>query len=129
MFNLVLAHVNNFQDMCYRENKVDYILCLLRIRIFKDDINVMVNVTFPYKTLYKVRATTEESFEMFGWVDLETQRKAHKCILVFECLNELVPPYLSDYFIRNRTIHTYKARQSKDIHLPNPKLTRGKKHI
>ena len=87
MFNLVLAHINNFQDICYRENKVDYILCLLTIRIFKDDINVMVNVTFPYKTLYKVRATTEESFEMFGWVDLETQRKAHKCILVFECLN------------------------------------------
>ena len=40
-------------------------------------------------------------------------------------LNELVPPYLSDYFIRNRTIHTYKTRQSNDIHLPNPKLTLG----
>ena len=36
-------------------------------------------------------ATTEESFKMLGWVDLETQRKAHKCILVFKCLNELVP--------------------------------------
>ena len=34
-------------------------------------------------------ATTEESFKMLGWVDLETQRKAHKCILVFKCLNEL----------------------------------------
>ena len=52
-------------------------------------------------------ATTEESFKMLGWVDVETQRKAHKCILVFKCLNELVPPYLSDYFIRNRTIHTH----------------------
>jgi len=71
-------------------------------------------------------ATTEESFRMLGWVDLETQRKAHKCILVFTCLNELVPPYLSDYFIRNRTFHTYKTRQRNDIHLPNPKLTLGK---
>ena len=34
-------------------------------------------------------------------------KKAHKCILVFKCLNELVPPYLSDYSIRNRTINTY----------------------
>ena len=42
-----------------------------------------------------------------------------------KCLNELVPPNLSDYFIRNRTIHTYKTRQSNDIHLPNPKLTLG----
>ena len=34
-------------------------------------------------------------------------KKALKCILVFKCLNELVPPYLSDYSIRNRTINTY----------------------
>ena len=47
----------------------------------------------------------------------------------FKCPNELVPPYLSDYFIRNRTIHTYKTRQSNDIHLPNPKLTLEKKTL
>ena len=58
---------------------------------------------------------------MLEWMDLETQRKAQKCILVFKCLNELVPPYLSDYFIRNPTIHTEKTRQSNDI-----KLTLGK---
>ena len=52
----------------------------------------------------------------------------HKCILVFKCLNELVPPYSSDYFIRNRTIHTYKTRQSNEIHRPNPKLTLEKKN-
>ena len=75
MFNLVLAHVNNFQDICVIENKVYYILFLLTIRTVKDDVNLLVNVTFPYKTLYKVRATTEESFKMFGWVDLETQLK------------------------------------------------------
>ena len=40
---------------------------------------------------YTKEATTKESFKMLGWVDLETQRKAHKCILVFNCLNELVP--------------------------------------
>ena len=51
----------------------------------------------------------------------------HKCILVFKCPNELVPPYLSDYFIRNRTIHTYNTRQGNDIHRPNPKLTIEKK--
>ena len=47
----------------------------------------------------------------------------------FKCPNELVPPYLSDYFIRNCTIHTYKTRQSNDIHRPNPKLTLEKKHL
>ena len=66
------------------------------------------------------RARTEESFKMLGWVNLETQRKAHKCSLLFKCLSELVPPYLSDYFIRNRPIHTYKTSQRNNIHLPNP---------
>ena len=72
------------------------------------------------------RAMAKESFKIFVWVDLETQGKAHKCILIFKCLNKLFPPYLLDYFIRIRTVHTYKTRQSTDIHLPNPKLTLGK---
>jgi len=52
-----------------------------------------------------------------------------KYIFVFKCLNELVIPYLSDYFIRNHTIYTYNTRQRNDIHLPNPKLTLEKEHF
>ena len=55
---------------------------------------------------------TEEAFKMLGWVNFKTQRKAHKCILVFKCLNDLVTPYLSSYFIRNHTIHIYTTRQN-----------------
>ena len=40
-------------------------------------------------------------------------KKSPKMYFSFKCLNELVPPYLSDYFIRNRTINTYKTRQDK----------------
>ena len=29
----------------------------------------------------------------------------------FKSLNELVPPYLSDYFVRNRIIGTYKIKE------------------
>ena len=68
-----------------------------------------------------------ENPEMLGWVDLETQRKAHKCILVFKCLNNLAPPYLSDYFIRNCNVHSYNTRKRNDMHLPKPKLTLGKR--
>ena len=42
---------------------------------------------------------TEEEDEV-----IPAKREAHKCILVFKCLTYLVPPYLSDSFIRNRTI-------------------------
>ena len=63
---------------------------------------------------------------MLGRGDLETQRKSHKCILVLKCLNELVPPYLSGYFIKNCIIHTYNTTQRNNIHLPNPMLPLGK---
>ena len=72
------------------------------------------------QTLQMVRKGkwTEEEDEV-----IPAKRKALKCILVFKCLTELVPPYLSDYFIINRVIHTYKTRQRNGIHLPNSKLT------
>ena len=67
------------------------------------------------------------SFKMLGWVNLETQRNAHKCILVFKCVNNLAPPYLSDYSIRNCNVHSYNTRKRNDMHLPKPKLTLGKR--
>jgi len=38
------------------------------------------------------RSTTEEAFQMLGWINLETQRIMRKCILVYKCLNNLVSP-------------------------------------
>ena len=57
-------------------------------------------------------ATTEKAFKMLGWVDLKTQTEM--------ATNVSFIPYLLDYFIRNRTIHTYKTRQRNDIHPPSP---------
>ena len=72
------------------------------------------------------KVTTKEAFRMLGWVDLETQRKAHKCILVSKCPSDLVSSYLLNCFIRNHTTHTYVTKQRDDIYLLNPKLTLGK---
>ena len=60
------------------------------------------------------KATTEEAFQMLGWVNLETQINIHKRILVFKCLNSLVPPYLCHYFVRNRSILSHNARNRND---------------
>ena len=54
----------------------------------------------------------------------------NKCILVFKCLHALVPKYLiSEYFIRNSSIHLYNTRRRNDIHLdePKPKWSLGKR--
>ena len=71
-------------------------------------------------------STTEEGFQMLGWINLETQRIMYKCILVYKCLNNLAPPYFCDYFIRNNCIHSHNTRNGNDIHLPAPKLSLGK---
>ena len=72
------------------------------------------------------RDSFRDSFNALGWVDLETNRKIHKCMLVFQCLHGLVPQYLCDYFIRNCNVH-YNTRRKTDIHLPKPKLSLGKR--
>lgn len=73
------------------------------------------------------RDSSKNTFISLNWVDLATRRSIHKCILVFKCLNDLVPVYLGDYFVRNHNIHTYNTRRKTDLHLPKPKLSLGKR--
>ena len=62
---------------------------------------------------------------MLGWPLLKTIRKRNKCILVFKCLHDLVPKYLSEYYIRNSNVHSYNTRRCNDIHPPKLKLSLG----
>ena len=73
------------------------------------------------------RESSKNTFHVLNWVDLSTRRKIHKCILVFKCLNNLVPEYLSEYFTRNYNIHSYNTRRKNDLHLPKPNLSLGRK--
>jgi len=43
------------------------------------------------------RDSSKDTFNVLGWVELETKRKRHKCTLVYKCLNNLLPKYLSDF--------------------------------
>ena len=49
----------------------------------------------------------------------------HKCILVFKCLNNLVPKYLTPYFSRNADLHDHGTRRRNDLHPPKPKRNMG----
>ena len=64
---------------------------------------------------------------MLNWLSLACKRKLHKCSLVFKCLNNLVPKYLTEYFIRNKAFHHYGTRRSNDLHPPKPKTNMGKR--
>jgi exonuclease III len=73
------------------------------------------------------RESSRNTFDILNWVDLSTRRQIHKCVLVFKCLNNLVPEYLSGYFVKNSNIHSYNTRRKDDLHLPKPNLSLGKR--
>ena len=64
------------------------------------------------------RDSFKDTFNVLGWAELETKRKRHKCVLVYKCLNNLVPQYLRDYFTRNYNVHSYNTCRKTDLHLP-----------
>ena len=49
------------------------------------------------------RSTTDEAFQMLGWINLET---CTSVFLVYKCLNNLATPYFCDSFTRNNFIHS-----------------------
>ena len=51
----------------------------------------------------------------------------HKFILVFKCLNNLIPKYLTQYFTRNADLHNHATRRSNDLYPPKPKHNMGKR--
>ena len=73
------------------------------------------------------RDSSSEALKTLGWPNLETMRKRNKSILVYKCLNNLAPQYLSDYFSRNHSFHSYNTRRREDIHPSRPKLSLGKR--
>ena len=50
----------------------------------------------------------------------------HKCILVFKCLYNLVPKYLTQYFTRNADLHDHVTRRSNDLLPQNLNVTWAK---
>ena len=71
--------------------------------------------------------TSNDTFCVLNWLNLASRRKMHKCILVFKCLNNLVPKYFMQYFTRNADLHDHATRRSNDLHPPKPKRNMGKR--
>ena len=65
---------------------------------------------------------TGDSLNILNWMNLENRRAMHVCILVFKCMNALVPDYLNNYFSQNKNIPNYNTRLKTDLHLPRVKL-------
>ena len=60
--------------------------------------------------------TSNDTFCVLNWFNLASRRKMHKRSLVFKCLNNLVPKYLTQYFTRNVDLQDHATRWSNDLH-------------
>ena len=70
--------------------------------------------------------TSNDTSCVLNWLNLASRRKMHKYILVFKCLNNLVPKYPTQYFTRNADLHDHATRRRNDLHPPNPKRNMSK---
>ncbi len=61
-------------------------------------------------------------FKDLCWMSLQHMRDMNKCILLYKCLNNLAPCYLTDLFQTNNTIHQYRSCQSNNLHVHKSKL-------
>ena len=66
--------------------------------------------------------TSNHAFCVLNWLNLASRRKMHKCILVFQCLNNVVPKYLTQYFTGNAIFKimqlgeaTTRTNQSRNV--------------
>ena len=70
-----------------------------------------------------------ELHRVLNWLNLASRRKMHRCILVFKCLNNLIPKYLTQYFTKNADLHDHATRRRNDLHPPKPKRNMGKRNF
>ena len=65
------------------------------------------------------RGSSRDTFHLLNWIN----------IMVFKCLNNLVPEYLQRFFVRNSNFHNYNTRRKQNLHLPKPKNNLGKRTL
>ncbi len=58
-----------------------------------------------------------DMFKDLTWISLQHRRDMNKCILMYKCLNNLVPCYLTDMFETNNSIHQYRTHKSNNLSL------------
>ncbi len=57
-------------------------------------------------------------FQDLGWLSLQNRRNFHKLVMVYKCINGLVPSYLSDIFNSSHYNHGRNTRNSDQLRAP-----------
>jgi len=73
----------------------------------------------------KRRSSVQDLHSRLNWKYLTQRRKEHMCVMVFKCINGLVPTYLDTTFVHNHLLHSHNTRQASLLHKPNYTNTAG----
>ncbi len=69
-----------------------------------------------------IRTQRADIFKDHCWMSLKHRIDINKCILMYKCLNNLAPCYLTDLFQTNNNIYQYRSSQSNNFHVDKSKL-------
>ena len=71
--------------------------------------------------------SSTEALSTLKWKRLSERRRAHRCILIFKCLNNHIN--FDFNLVYNSSIHNYNTRQSCFLHLPKTRTNWGKHKV
>ena len=92
-------------------------------------LNVLLRIIKNVWNTYTLKCFKQALNDSLGLVPLINRRKLHivTCMLVRKCLDGLVPPYFSNYFNLNSSVHAVATRRCDDIHITKVNLETAKR--
>ena len=68
-----------------------------------------------------------DGLKSLGWLDINQKLKFNDCVMMYKCLNESAPAYLSQRFERRSQIHSRTTRNCNDLELSKCRLATGQR--
>ena len=68
-----------------------------------------------------------EALKSLKWLDVKDKLLFNNFVMMYKCMNNLTPNYLSERFQQRSKIHQRDTRQKKDLTLPKCRLVTGQR--
>ena len=68
-----------------------------------------------------------EGIRSLNWLTVKDRLLLNDAVMVFKCLNDLVPKYLANIFVPRSHIHTRTTRSCNLLHIPRCRLSYGQR--
>ena len=70
-----------------------------------------------------------DGLKSLGWLDINQKLKFNDCVMMYKCLNESAPAYLSQRFKKCSQIYSRTTRNCNDLKLSKCRLATGQRSL